>query len=132
MKTLLLVYNADADFWSVAKDAVIKVVNPSSYECNLCAISHGALGPRAEWRKFLDQIPIGKRSLHRDEFRVQYPQLRDIELPAVFIEEDGEPRLLVEAKRINGMTTIGDLISALEDSLAEIADSRKRNAEADS
>lgn len=115
MKEIIFVYNADADFWSAAKGAVTKALAPSRYECNLCAISHGTLGPRAEWAVFLNQLPLQKRFLHRDEFHAQYPDMRDTEPPAILMADgSGIPVVAIPASTINRLKSVPELEREIE------------------
>ncbi|WP_232221892.1 hypothetical protein [Methanococcoides burtonii] len=46
--TLIFVYNADSGLINEMKDYVHKIVSPSTYECNLCAITYGNTGIKNE------------------------------------------------------------------------------------
>src|SRR3546814_7322004 len=50
---LIMVYNADGDKVSVLLNMAHKIVSPSTYECSLCSITHGAFTMRARWKEFL-------------------------------------------------------------------------------
>ena len=51
---LVFVYNARSGLFNALSDAAHKIFSPGTYQCNLCALTHTALGMRGEWRKFLD------------------------------------------------------------------------------
>ena len=38
------VYNADGDVFSLVGDFAHKIFSPKTYNCNLCAITHGNFG----------------------------------------------------------------------------------------
>lgn len=63
-----------------------KVLRPSTYQCNLCAITYGAFNMRKEWKSFIDSIPMETIFLHKDEFSKKYPGVKT-EFPIAFIVE---------------------------------------------
>lgn len=114
--TLLFVYNADQGLFAAIGDAVHKAVSPGTYPCSLCAVSYGAVRMRPEWRAYLRSLPYATRFFHRQDFRRAYPGLA-IELPAVLLDEDGGPRLLMDAGTLNAIGDVEDLIAALDRAL---------------
>jgi hypothetical protein len=50
---LILVYNADSGVLNMVKDAVWKVLQPSTYPCSLCALTYGWVSMHERWRRFL-------------------------------------------------------------------------------
>ena len=51
--TLLFVYNADSGKLNALKDAIHKVVKPSTYPCSLCTVTYGNLGMKRTWKTFI-------------------------------------------------------------------------------
>lgn len=119
MKEIIFVYNADADssFFSAANDFAKKLTGSESYPCNLCKITYGLFGMKGEWKEFLDTLAYKKSFLHRDEFIGKYPNLKNILLPAVFIKEGDNIRIIVSAEEINRQGNIRELKSLLEQKL---------------
>jgi len=52
-KRLVIVYNANAGLMAGVMDSVHKIVSPSTYPCQLCAVTYGLTSMRKEWRAFL-------------------------------------------------------------------------------
>ena len=112
---LLFVYNADSGLFNTLGDIGHKLFSPSTYPCRLCAITHGYLAERAEWRAFLDSLGVGCEFLHRDQFRERFPGTA-ITLPAVFCYTDGQPRVCVDATALSACGGFKELEALLRGS----------------
>ncbi len=107
--TLIFVYNADASFFSQLTDYIHKSISPSTYQCNLCGLTYGAMGMKKGWKDFIQKLPLSVKFLHKNEFVKKYPKLQNTALPAAFIEKDGGISLLITSQEINKQKTITDL-----------------------
>lgn len=105
---LVFVYNADSGVFNTLADAAHKIFSPRTYQCNLCALTHSAVGMRREWKRFLDGLDRPLEFLHADELKARYG-VEGVPLPAVF-QRDGE-RLeeLIGAASINACRTMDEL-----------------------
>jgi len=114
---LVFVYNADRGFFNMMADISHKVLSPSTYPCNLCALTHGAFSMRKEWRDFLAKIKPPLTFLHRDEFRKEF-KLED-ELPAIYIKDlrTEELRPFIDATTLKTLTGLEDLKHMISDKL---------------
>lgn len=107
-KTLLFVYNADSGIFNTLSDIAHKIFAPDTYECNLCAITHGNFAMRSEWKEFLETIDAALEFMHRDEFLKKY-QRHDHPLPAVFLKNGEQLELCCGADEINRCRSVRDL-----------------------
>ena len=82
---LLFVYNADSGLFNTLADIGHKIFSPSTYQCDLCMLTHGYFRERQEWRDFVEGLPLSCRFLHRDQFRQAFPSI-EVPLPAVFLQ----------------------------------------------
>lgn len=105
---LIFVYNADSGLFNTVTDIAHKVLSPKTYSCNLCALTHGHFKIKQDWVSFLDEIDAELKFLHRDEFIKQYNH-PDTELPAIFIEKNGELSLWIDQHSINQINTLNEL-----------------------
>lgn len=114
---LVFVYNADRGFFNMMADISHKVLSPSTYPCNLCALTHGAFSMRKEWRDFLAKIKLPLTFMHRDEFRKEF-KLEDA-LPAIFIKDlrTEELRPFIDAPTLKALTGLEDLKRLIGDKL---------------
>jgi len=105
---IIFVYNADSGVFNLVSDIAHKIFSPQTYACNLCAVTHSNFGMRKEWKAYLDALPNPLEFLHADEFKSKYKPEK-VNLPAIFIEEDGSLRQIADADRINKTKSIEDL-----------------------
>lgn len=92
---LIFVYNSDGTIASLIKDMAHKIVSPNTYPCNLCRITYPGITMQKDWQKFIESLPYEVIFLHKNEFRKQYPDHQDIQLPATFIEDAGAIKILI-------------------------------------
>ncbi len=106
---LVFVYNADRGVFNTLADVAHKVFSPSTYQCNLCAITHGTLGMRKEWKAYLEQLNRPIEFLHRDELRERHG-VKDVALPAIFLKhQEGQLEPWIDAETLNGLKSLGEL-----------------------
>ena len=114
---LVFVYNADRGFYNLMADISHKMLSPTTYPCNLCALTHGAFSMRKEWREFLAKIKPPLTFMHRDEFRKEF-KLED-DLPAIYIQDlrTEELRPFIAAATLKTLTGLEDLKQMISEKL---------------
>ena len=105
---LLFVYNADSGLFNTLADIGHKLFSPATYPCALCAITHGLLAERAEWRAFVESLDATCEFLHRDQFQARFPDI-EAALPAIFRLRDGQPAPCADAAAIGACLGLADL-----------------------
>ena len=116
-KSLLFVYNADSGFLNAIKDGIEKIMDPEGYGCRLCGLTYGVATMKGSWRRFLNDLPIESKFLHRDEYRRIHGD--DTPLPATFIEEDEELILIISSVEYGELTTLKGLETLIKIRLRE-------------
>ena len=114
---LLFVYNADAGLFNTVTDIAHKLLSPSTYRCNLCALTHGTFQVREEWVAFLDTLEADCEFVHRDEFVKAHPGHADAQLPAVLAKTSGGPVILIDAARLGSCGSLAELKLLITDRL---------------
>ena len=114
---LVFVYNADTGLFNTLTDIAHKTFAPESYSCNLCAITYGTFGMRAEWKLFLESLEIGLEFMHRNELAEQYG-IVDISLPAIFLRQADSFELWIAADKINACTSMPELKQLIVEKLS--------------
>jgi len=114
---LVFVYNADSGLFNTVTDIAHKILSPKTYECNLCAITHGLFSVRENWVKFLDELDADCDFLHKDEFIKSNPDINE-NYPAIFKLENDRLNLWVDDKDINKLSSIDDLRNLINEKLA--------------
>lgn len=109
---LIFVYNADSGLVAALFDSAHKLLSPSTYDCQLCALTHGLAGEREQWSAFLKTLDVPMEFLHRDEFRRHFPQLAGATvLPAIFRKgDDGTLAPLLDGTALRGISNLDALI----------------------
>ena len=121
--TLLIVYNAGEGLFAALGDAVHKAVSLATYPCSLCAVSYGAVRMRPEWRAHLRALPYATRFYHRPDFCRAYPTMAALPLPAILLEDEAGPRVVLDAVTLNTLPDVEALIRALDCALGRVAGS---------
>ena len=109
---LIFVYNADSGLFSTMSDIAHKLFSPSTYECQLCALTHGLLKERGEWRDFIESFDVEVEFLHRDQFREKYPG-HGAGLPAVFLLSGGELSTWLPTEHIRACSSLQALTAMI-------------------
>ena len=100
---LLFVYNANSDKMSMALDFMHKIISPSTYACDLCAITYGNFGIKKEWGDFIKALPSESEFLHKDEFKKKYPGI-NTDFPVVYCINKDEMKLCISANEMKSMS----------------------------
>jgi hypothetical protein len=118
-KQLIFVYNADGGTFNAIMDSAHKLFAPSTYQCSLCAITHGMLTMRHEWKDYMRNLPYETRFYHRDGFRQAWPN-QLAKLPAIFMqEEDGTLRTIINSEELDKQSSIAQLTALLGRKLSQ-------------
>jgi len=113
----VIVYNANAGIAAGVMDSVHKIVSPSTYPCQLCAVTYGLTSMRRDWRVFLDGLGMETLFHHRPDFRAAYPQAAEWPLPLIAVEDAGTLRTLVSAADFGAIADIPSLIAVVRERL---------------
>ncbi|MDP3936893.1 MAG: hypothetical protein Q8R92_02010 [Deltaproteobacteria bacterium] len=118
---LHFVYNVDATPLALVKDFVHRLVAPKTYPCKLCDVTYGRFIKKAEWRAFLRTLPIPSEFHLRSVFRRRFPSVRNLPLPAVFLERPaGTLRELIPARELAGVQDLETLESLVNRKIASL------------
>ena len=113
---LIFVYNASSGVVSAVLDGLHKIVSPSTYDCNLCAITYGNFSENSVWKKFREESEAKMEFYHKDEFLKQFRSkwLPKFDFPVILSEENGELELFISADELNNLENASQLISAIK------------------
>jgi hypothetical protein len=106
--TLIFVYNADSGMLSTIKDYFHKMVKPSTYQCNLCALTYNNMGMVKDWKTFTEELDVPTEFLHKDEFVEKYGHDKD-PLPACYITKGDGIELFISQKDMNAFGSLEEL-----------------------
>jgi len=111
--TLVFVYNAEAGVLNGIMDSAHKLFSPSTYACDLCAITHGLTRMKPEWRTWLQRSGLDLRFYHRSDFRRDWPAA-DVQLPAILMQEGDRLSPIISATELAQISDVGQLVALLE------------------
>ncbi|MGV9199746.1 MAG: hypothetical protein ACOC4M_13130, partial [Promethearchaeia archaeon] len=111
---LVFIYNADSGALNSIKDFFHKMVKPSTYECNLCAVTFGNFGMKKDWVKYVNKIEneferVSIEFLHRDEFEKYYPAVKDAQYPSAYFHNSQKTELFITQDEMNSVKSIEEL-----------------------
>jgi hypothetical protein len=110
MIKLLFVYNANSGKLNALFDIGHKILNPESYKCNLCTLTHGSFKERSVWKNFRKSSDLDLIFIHRDEFEDQYGG--EYSYPIV-LKNNGKLSVFISTKELNKISTPEDLIDLI-------------------
>lgn len=114
---LVFVYNADSGLFNTLTDIAHKILSPATYDCQLCALTHGNFRVRDEWVKFLGTLDADCEFLHRDEFIRHYGTINSA-LPVIFRKTADGLSVLVDTQTLQRTETLEALEALLLDRLS--------------
>ncbi len=111
-RQLIFVYNANTDPISAIVDYAHKVFKPSTYKCELCALTHHNLGERSAWKDFKNRSSADMEFMYirgfEAKFNLQYNY-------PVILEKAGDGFLQIMGKQeLNKISSVDELIADLE------------------
>ena len=116
---LIFIYNADSGPISLIKDFFHKVLKPSTYECNLCAVSFGNFGMNQEWKNYINELDVPVEFLHRDQFLRQY-DVKNAHFPSAYLKADSKLELFISQDEMNELQSADGLISLVNEKMRDM------------
>ncbi len=114
---LVFVYNAEAGLMSGMMDSLHKTLSPDTYECALCAVTHGFFTMDKTWRAYLKALPLDAVFFHRKDFALAHPDVK-VTLPVIMLERDSGITPLLSADDLKQATDVDALAKALDQALS--------------
>ena len=112
-RNIIFVYNAKGGKWNYILDTVHKYASPSTYECNLCKITHD-LKMKEAWKKFIESSPHNFKFLHLEELEEYNLLDYKNDLPICVEKNSGEYKILINKDQMNKYKDEFELINILE------------------
>ena len=109
MKQLYFVHNANSSLIAQTINYWKRTFFPNSVSCNLCLLISKGMAVNPLWKKFVAELPYDVEFFHKDEWKRNYPQYEDMELPAVFLGENGTFSLAINAAELKEQKNMEEL-----------------------
>ena len=117
--SLIFVYNADSGLLNAFRDLVHKNVKPSTYQCNLCALTFDNMGMKDEWKDFIENLDADIEFLHRDEFFDRF-NTENVDLPVAFIREESDLEIFMNSKEMDDFDSLNELKKSVKEKLKRL------------
>lgn len=114
---LIFVYNAKSGMVNEFLDFAHKIVSPSTYNCNLCAISYGNFTMKKKWSDYISSLPVRSTFTYKD--KVSEYGYNNIELPSIIFRNGSRSKVIISSEEINKLKKIDQLINILSDRLKD-------------
>lgn len=112
-KKLIFVHNANSGYISAMVDGLHKSLKPSTYPCDLCALTYGAVRMKKDWKDFITNLPMEVEVTYRDKFSKDYPNAKP-NLPSVYISDNGKLSEVIDADKFASLDSLEELIEAVK------------------
>lgn len=112
MKKLIFVYNANAGLVSTTLDIAHKLISPSTYQCELCQLTHGVFKEREVWKQFRENNKEELIFYHKDEFEKRYQARFDY--PVVLESDNDKLKIVLNSAQLAEIRDAADLIKAVQ------------------
>lgn len=116
-RLLIFVFNCDRGNLSAIKDYTQKLTDDKSPECNLFALISSPVGIKKGWKRYVQDLALPARFLHRDEYEEEFGALLT-PLPAVFLHDQKTKSLFISADELGRVMTMDDLMELVDRKLA--------------
>ena len=114
---LIFIYNAKSGIVNEFLDFAHKIISPSTYNCNLCAISYGNFTMKKKWSDYINSLPVRSTFTYKD--KVSEYGYNNIELPSIIFRNGSKSKVIISSEEINKLKKIDQLINILSDRLKD-------------
>ena len=114
---LIFIYNAKSGIVNEFLDFAHKIVSPSTYNCNLCAISYGNFTMKKKWSDYISSLPVRSTFTYKD--KVSEYGYNNIESPSIIFRNGSRSKVIISSEEINKLKKIDHLINILSERLKD-------------
>jgi len=114
---LIFIYNAKSGLVNEFLDFTHKIVSPSTYNCNLCAISYDNFSMKKKWSDYISSLPVKSTFTYKD--KVSEYGYDNIKLPSIIFQDMSKSKVIISSVEINKLKKIDQLINILSDRLKD-------------
>jgi hypothetical protein len=112
-RLLIFVFNCDRGNLSAIKDYTQKLTDDKVPECNLFALISSPVGIKKGWKRYVQDLALPARFLHRDEYEEEFGALLT-PLPAVLLHDQKTKSLFISADELGRVMTMDDLMELVD------------------
>lgn len=119
-RTLIFVFHIDRGNLSAIRDLSQKHSEDRPPECPLHALISSPVGIKKGWKRYITQLSIPVRFLHRDEYEEEFGEVLT-RLPAVFLHDRKTKSLFIAADELDQVPATEDLIALVNGKLGSLS-----------
>ncbi|PWL30384.1 MAG: GTPase [Fluviicola sp. XM-24bin1] len=117
---LYFVYNARKGLGNMVMDGLHKVVSPSTYACDLCSLTYGAVTKKKEWKAFLEQSKIPMRFYYTNTLPKEFHQ--NFDYPVVLRYENSSVSCILDRQDFAAINDLNEFIVLLIEKVPELSE----------
>ncbi|OED39555.1 hypothetical protein AB832_03980 [Flavobacteriaceae bacterium (ex Bugula neritina AB1)] len=116
-RELLFVYNANSSILNKYIDLAHKIISPTTYSCDLCALTHGSFSEKKEWKEFRENTSHIFRFQYKNDFIASYKneKYQKFQFPVILERKKDDFHIVLDAKKLKSMQSAEDLIKVLKE-----------------
>jgi hypothetical protein len=118
-RLLIFVFSCSRGNLSAMKDYSQKQGGDTQAGCHLLALISSPVGIKKSWKRFIQDLGLPARFLHRDEYEEEFGELL-IPLPAVFFHNDTTRSLFIAADELTREPAVEDLMDLIREKLGSL------------
>ena len=123
---LIFIYNAKSGLVNEFLDLAHKIVSPSTYNCNLCAISFDKFTMKKKWSDYISSLPVKSTFTYKD--KISKYDYDNIKLPTIILRKESKSDVIIPYNKINKFKNIEQLIELLNKRLKDLGmDTKNQN-----
>jgi hypothetical protein len=115
-QVLIFVYNCNRGDLFALRDYSKKTVDEKAPVCSLLALISTPVGMKKGWKRFIGELDIPSRFLHRDEYEEEFGELL-VPLPAVLLHSQKTISLFISADELSRVMAMDDLMVLINQKL---------------
>tara|TARA_R110001632_G_scaffold76141_8_gene172869 strand:- start:936 stop:1310 length:375 start_codon:yes stop_codon:yes gene_type:complete len=117
---LIFVYNAQSGKMNALLDTAHKIVSPSTYSCDLCALTFGSFRESEIWKDFREKSKVPMEFYHKNEFEKAFASkwLAKYTYPVLLIQNENGLEVGVTAQGFAELETLESLMDAVNTLIA--------------
>ena len=101
-------------------DGLHKSIRPSTYPCDLCAITYHSVGKRKEWRSFLKSLNINVRFYYLDSIPSEFDL--NFAYPAILRYENSSVSCILDKHDFESINDLSEFIVLLKQKVPELSE----------
>lgn len=114
---IVFVYNANSNPLSRIINAGHKIIQPKTYSCNLCKLTHGSFGEKKAWKDFCRNKDVTLHFMYEDEFKLKTKE--KISAPLVYHEKKNAISIVLNSDELKEVDDLGGLILKIDKYIRE-------------